>query len=190
MTAARPEPGFRLLRLCAISVALSVGLAACADDIQMVTPNAPTDNQPSERWRNDPARGSIFGEGGLTAALFGGPEDGADDTGGGGIGVNSFLWRASLDTLSFMPIVSADPFGGVILTDWYSLPESPDERFKVNVYILDRQLRADGIRASVFRQVQGPDGQWVDAPTDPGTATAMEDTILTRARELRVAAVQ
>lgn len=189
MTARRPEPGKRPLTLCALCVATVVGLAACSNDVQMVRPDAPTDNSPAERWRQDPARGSIFGEGGLTAALFGGPENEAEE-GGSGIGVNSFLWRASLDTLSFMPVVSADPFGGVILTDWYSLPESPNERFKINLYILDRQLRADGIRASVFRQVLGPDGEWVDAPVGPGTATAMEDTILTRARELRVAAVQ
>ena len=77
------------------------------------------------------------------------------NSGGGGnagIGVNTFLWRASLDTVSFMPLSSADPFGGVIITDWYSPPEVPSERFKMTVYILDRQLRADGIKVSVFRQ--------------------------------------
>jgi hypothetical protein len=130
-------------------------------------------------------RGSIFGDGGL-ASLFG---SGTKDEGGGGSGiaVNSFLWRASLDTIAFMPLASADPFGGVIITDWYSPPDNPGERFKINVYILDRQLRADGIRATVFRQRQDTMGQWAEAPVDKATATELENSILTRARQLRVA---
>ena len=126
--------------------------------------------------------GSIFGEGGLQ---LGGTnrDDGAD--GAGGLGVNSFLWRASLDTIAFMPLVSADPFGGVIITDWYTPPQAPNERFKINVYILGRALRADGIRAAVFRQQQSAAG-WVDAPVAPNTATDIENAILTRARQLRI----
>ena len=132
--------------------------------------------------------GSVTG-GGL-AALFDSGEDGAA-TGGGdgsgtGIGVNSYLWRASLDTISFMPVASADPFGGVIITDWYSPSDSPDERFKVNLYILGRELRANGLRASVFRQVR-KNGEWVDAEVTGETATQLENAILSRAREMRVA---
>ncbi len=128
--------------------------------------------------------GSILGgEGGLN--LFGkGKKNGEGD--GSGIGVNSFLWRASLDTLAFMPIVQADPFGGVILTDWYTPPDSPAERFKVNLYILDRQLRADGVRVSVFRQ-QKSGADWREAPVAGNTAATLEDAILTRARQLRLA---
>jgi Domain of unknown function (DUF3576) len=127
---------------------------------------------------------SIFGPGGLSIGTAKAP---TEDQGGGGagIGVNSFLWRASLDTMSFMPLVSADPFGGVIITDWYTPPQTPSERFKVNVYILGRTLRADGVRAAVFRQeMQG--ASWVDAPVAPSTATDLENAILTRARQLRV----
>ncbi|HTO82186.1 MAG TPA: DUF3576 domain-containing protein, partial [Methylomirabilota bacterium] len=109
------------------------------------------------------------------------------DTPGTGIGVNSFLWRASLDTVAFMPLVSADPFGGVIITDWYSPPQSPSERFKVNIYILGRALRADGIRASVFRQQQDTAAGWIDAPVASNTATDLENAILTRARQMRIA---
>ena len=130
---------------------------------------------------------SVFGEQGLN--LFGGgstPEPG----GGGGIGVNSFLWRASLDTISFMPLVSADPFGGVIITDWYAPAESPGERVKITVYILGRELRADGVRASVFRQRQDESGNWVDATVEKRTQVELEDAILTRARQLRVAGLQ
>ena len=110
----------------------------------------------------------------------------AEDPGGGGIGVNSYLWRASLDSIAFMPVSSADPFGGVIITDWYSPPETPDERFKLNIYILGRQLRADGIKAAVFRQRRDPGGEWADAAVEPKTATELENAILTRARQMRI----
>jgi len=129
-------------------------------------------------------RQSVFGAGGLN--LFGGNQK-KDDGTGGGIGVNSFLWRATLDTVSFMPLVSADPFGGVIITDWYTPPQTPAERFKVNVYILDRALRADGIRVAVFRQVRQGDN-WADQAAAPNTAVSMENAILQRAREFRMEA--
>lgn len=102
------------------------------------------------------------------------------------LGVNTYLWHASLDTLSFMPLHSADPFGGTIITDWYSAPAAPNERMRVTVYILDRRLRADGLKITVFRQTQTPQG-WVDAAVNPETAVKLEDAILTRARELRLA---
>jgi hypothetical protein len=104
------------------------------------------------------------------------------------LGVNSFLWHASLDTLRFLPLASADPFGGVIISEWYVAPASPNERLKVTVYIMDRTLRADGLKVVVFRQVrQG--NVWTDAQPSPDTAHKLEDSILTRARELRLASV-
>jgi hypothetical protein len=102
------------------------------------------------------------------------------------LGVNSYLWHASLDTLAFMPLASADPFGGVIITEWYSAPEDPNERMKVTIYILDQRLRADGLKIAVFRQTHGTDG-WADAQVNADTATKLEDAILVRARELRLA---
>ena len=89
-----------------------------------------------------------------------------------------------------MPLASADPFGGVIITDWYSPPEIQEERFKITVYILDRELRADGIRAAVFRQRQDVGGAWVDASVEQRTTVDLENAILTRARQLRVAGLQ
>jgi len=103
-----------------------------------------------------------------------------------GIGVNSYLWRASLDTLAFMPLASADPFGGVIITDWYVNPEKPDERFKATVYILDTRLRADGLNVTVFKQNRDASGNWVDAPVAGQTDIDIENAILTRARQLRL----
>ncbi|MBY0429904.1 MAG: DUF3576 domain-containing protein [Rhodospirillales bacterium] len=131
-------------------------------------------------------RETIFGNEGL----FGGGKKKPDEGGGGGIGVNSFLWRASLDTLAFMPLASADPFGGVIITDWYSPPETPGERPKLNVYIIDRALRADGVKITVFRQVKDNAGGWTDAAVDPSMGTKLEDAVLARARQLRQAQAQ
>ncbi len=104
---------------------------------------------------------------------------------GGGLGVNTYLWRASLDTLAFMPLKSIDSQGGVIITDWHANPDVPSERFKMNVYILDQRLRADGVKVSVFRQIQSEAG-WVDATIDPKTASQLENQILRRARELKI----
>lgn len=105
-------------------------------------------------------------------------------SGTGGIGVNAFLWRATLDTLAFMPLASADPFGGTIITDWYSPPGASGERFRAQAYVLGRQLRSDGVRVQVFRQVLER-GQWQDAPVSTATNSEMEDKVLARARELR-----
>ncbi len=107
-----------------------------------------------------------------------------------GIGVNGFLWRASLDTVSFMPIASADPFGGVILTDWYTAPDVPDERTKLNIFIRDRELTANGVKVSVFRQVKDAKGQWQDASVASSTAGSLENAILTKARQIRLAQKQ
>jgi hypothetical protein len=102
--------------------------------------------------------------------------------------VNAYLWRASLDTLSFMPLASADPWGGVIITDWYSNPAKPDERLKATVYILDTRLRADGVSAAVFREVN-TDGAWTTAPVSPDTNIALENAILSKARDIRLATI-
>lgn len=168
---------------------LALAVAACGPSTSTF-PDTSTDG----RGRTDPnpdpnaQRESIFGEGGLTIFGEGG---GSDDSGGGaGIGVNSFLWRASLDTVSFMPLASADPFGGVIITDWYSDPNAPGERFKVTVYILDRRLRADGVKVAVFRQARDEQYGWVDSSANPNTRVQLENAILTRARELRINTIE
>ncbi len=105
------------------------------------------------------------------------------------IGVNSYLWRASLDTLSFMPLLQTDSNGGVIVTDWYVNPKNPGERMKLTVSILDRDLRADALRVAASRQVAaqgtGGSGGWVDAPVQAATVQRIEDVILTKARDIR-----
>lgn len=156
-----------------------LGLAACNGQVERVGEL----ETPEEA--EDTAMGKLFGP---DAFRIGGTPRREDEAAaGGGIGVNGFLWRASLDTLSFLPLASADPFGGVIITDWYTPPETPGERFKVTVYILDRQLRSDGIKASVFRQIRDGAEIWIDAQTQSETGMQLEEAILTRARQLRIA---
>lgn len=137
-----------------------------------------------ERRKAIQGHGRLTGEGGLK--LFGGDEEASGGAVGAGIGINSYLWRATLDTLSFMPLAQADPFGGVIITDWYQNPEAVDEQFKLNVLILDQRLRTNALKVSVFRRVR-EGAEWVDKPAADKVARELENKILTRARELRVA---
>ena len=168
------------LRRGVLWVGSALYLAACAN---AVVEDSSTRSRQEQQIR-DEVGGSVFGSGGLSFGTSRRSNQ-AVDSSGGGIGVNSFLWRASLDILAFMPITAADPAGGTILSDWYSPADAPDERFKVNVFILDRQLRSDGVRASVFRQARDG-GQWRDVQVGRDTGTQLENAILTRARELRV----
>ena len=135
-------------------------------------------------------KAGIFGEGGLTIFNSEGGTSDRNSGGSSGIGVNSFLWRASLETVAFMPLVSADPFGGVILTDWYGPPDSVNERYKITLFILGTALRSDGVRAQVFKQKRSSGTGWQDARPDETLDRDLEDAILTRARQLRITSAQ
>lgn len=157
---------------------LALALAACGPS-----------RQPTLEELNDPraatsVKGTVSGNDDPLFTLGVDKKKNASASDNNGVGVNGFLWRAALDTLSFMPLASADPFGGVIITDWYTAPDVPGERFKATAYILGRELRADAVRVSIFHQMLKA-GQWVDAPVTQATQTQMEDKVLTRARELR-----
>ncbi len=170
-------------RLAAALVAAAFVVVACDQAVYQYPTRRKGDSAP--RYGYGETRigdTSVFGDGGIF-----GSRSSTEQPGGGGIGVNSFLWRASLDSISFMPLASADPFGGVIVTDWHSLPEAPDERFKVNVFILGRELRADGVKAAVFRQRRDGAGSWTDVAIEERTVRGLEDAILSKARELRLA---
>ena len=166
----------RFARGVGVVMAASTLLAACGLDVK----NDPVPDT-SRRGEMLERTGSILGPGGINFGGNNAPSQGD----GSGLGVNAFLWRASLDTVSVWPVQSADPYGGVIITDWYAPPQTPSERFKLNVYIIDRALRADGVRVAVFRQVRGGGGDWQDAQVQPETATKLEDAILMRARQMR-----
>ncbi len=169
--------------LTVLSIALlSITLSACEGG-KVLTPRKRSAGEIGQQYEEINPRDSLFGQDGLQFGGEGKGKAGVDQ--GGGIGVNSYLWRATLDTIAFMPVTSADPFGGVIITDWYSPSETPMERFKLNVYVLGRALRADGVRVSVFRQVYDNAGTWRDAAVEEDAGRKLEDAVLTRARQLR-----
>lgn len=171
------------VRLAVLVVAAGAFAAACGP--LTLEEDYPTEKSDMDLKFPDDDKG-LFGTDGLI--IFGQPD--GDRATASPIAVNVYLWRASLDTLSFMPLSSADAFGGVIITDWYAPPETPDHRFKANIYILDRRLRADGVRVALFHQRRDGDGQWVQAEVNDKTASKLEDAILTRARQLRIGAAR
>lgn len=130
---------------------------------------------------------TIFGSSTANTAESSSSQLGPEET--GSLGVNAYLWRATLDTLSFLPLASADPYGGVVITDWYANPSKADERLKATVYILDTRLRADGVSAAVFRETL-VGGAWVPASVSPDTNIALENAILAKARQLRLGGVE
>lgn len=166
-----------------LALALLAGLSACGTETKAVYPEKGR-GESNPTWGDKP-RETIFGDCGLFDTSC--KRKKAQEGGGEGIGVNAYLWRAALDTFAFMPLSSADPFGGVIITDWYQPPESQNERFKTQIYILDKVLRADGVKVNLFRQVRDGSGSWADAQVDAKTVIDLENSILTRARQLRTA---
>ena len=124
--------------------------------------------------------------GGVKVPFVGGPSKPKTNA-QAGIGVNAYLWRATLDTLSFMPLLTADPWGGVVNYDWYINPQTPNERFKATVFILDTRLRADALNVTVTKEVKDASGGWTAAPVAAQTETDLENAILTKARQLNLA---
>ncbi len=175
------------IRPLAALLASALALAACS----YAKPNPTPGNYGGLGSGTDGDAASVGRLGGEDSGIiFGvGKDRGGKDQGRGGtgIGVNAYLWRGALDTLGFMPLNSADPFGGVIITDWYTPQATSGERFKATAYILTKELRSDGVRVAVFRQVlQG--GQWIDAPVAESTSSEIENKVLAKARKLREAA--
>jgi hypothetical protein len=164
-------------RIVVLSAALL--LAACGAKVQAPEVN-PTDMPKGP--------GLFSGESGNLLQAFKGARDGQN--GGGNIGVNIHLWRASLESVGFMPLLTTDNAGGVITTDWYSDPAAPNERVKANILILGKSLRPEALKVALFRQVKDAKGAWTEAPVSPATVRALEDTILTKARALRVSTLK
>ena len=152
---------------------LGLGLAGCDLGGDANYPVARQRHQGAPHYQQS---ASVFGAGGVEGSISAAQS--------GRVGVDNRLWRAALETVSFMPLVSADATSGVVITDWYSAPNAPNQRQKVNVYVLGRELRSDSLRVSVFRQQRGSDGTWTDAPSAGDVATEFENEILTRAQQI------
>ncbi len=166
------------MKFILIITSLLLILSNCSSSNLESKSQYPGSRDDQRRERN----GKLTGEGGLLK--FGGKKQDAGDA--SGITVNSYLWRASLDTVSFMPLTSVDPFGGVIITDWYTNPKIGNERYKLNILVLSKSLTANALKVSVFKQVQDTNNHWKDIVSNPKVATDLEDKILTRARQMRV----
>jgi hypothetical protein len=173
-------------RLLPVAVIAVLGVAACSSDNVKPNPTPPDFQGLGSGSAGDVSvtrlggsdSGTIFGIG------KGSKDQGSGGGGSSGIGVNAFLWRGALDTIAFMPLASADPFGGVIISDWYTPPGTSGERFKATIYILSRELRSDGLRVNIYRQVL-QNGQWVDATVSETTVGDIENKVLARARHMR-----
>ena len=160
-----------------LAAAVAVALSACG-----VKPVAPEVN-PTDMPKGP---GLLSGESGNILDAF--KSKGDAETQGGKLGVSVFVWRAALDSISFMPLTTADSNGGVIITDWYSAPATPSERVKVNVLITGKSVRADALKVTLFKQQKDAAGSWKDVAVNPETERQLEDAILTKARALRVQA--
>lgn len=165
-----------------MSLALVMMLAACGS-VPEGEAKYPTRDRTQTGGDVYAKRETVWGEGGIS--ILGGKDKKSSDV----ITVNAYLWRAALDTVNFMPLTTVDPFGGVILTDWYSNEKTPTERYKLNIFVLGNQLRSDGIKVTMFKQRKGK-GDWTNVEADEAANRAIEDAILTRARQLRVADIQ
>jgi hypothetical protein len=162
-----------------LTVSLGLFLVGCSMDL------SPKEGQEAPMGREDTRKydkGKLLGEDFL---LFG-TQKKYDPNGGGGMRVNHYLWQASLDVVSFMPLASSDAMGGVIVTDWYMSTDKPNERLKLIINISDRILRSDAVRVALYKQVKGRGGEWMNATVDAAVMRQMEDLILTKARELKV----
>jgi hypothetical protein len=173
--------------LFSAAIVALLAVAACSSD--NIKPNpTPPDFMGAGSGSPGDATVSRFG-GADSGTVFGigkgaNKDEGGGSGGGSGIGVNAFLWRGALDTIAFMPLASADPFGGVIITDWYTPPGTSGERFKATIYILSRDLRSDGLRVNIYRQML-QNGQWIDATVAESTVGDIENKVLARARHMR-----
>lgn len=165
-----------------ICLPILLSLTACLEGTTD-SENYPKDQRDVRKARGGRLTGDDSG-GGLT--LFGGGSKKGSGMGSIGMAVNPYIWRASLEALSFLPIQSADPLGGVIITDWYEDPENQGERVRINIMVMDKEMRADALSVRTFKQSKDAKGNWQDVKVDSALAKKLEDAILTKARELKI----
>ena len=173
-----------------IAISLALVIAGCGggkDEFAQDPADEPPVGKSRQRSRGQDPNNLLFGEL-STNRLFG--KDAKSEAGSSNLPVNKYLWQGSLDTLSFLPLASTDPFTGVIATDWGANPNAPGERFKVTSYMVSPALSATSLKVAVFREVRDENGAWVPGTVSPDTARQLEDAILTRARQIRIAELE
>ena len=178
-------PSFIFLNNCSLENA-DIVRAPAPEDLPLKRERERLERE-RERGQNDPDDENIVDQ--VFGNIFKGDSKN-NNRGGAGIAVNTYLWRASLDTLSFMPLLSADPFGGVIITDWYSTSEKPKEKFKIVAYILDKSLRVDAIKIAVFKKIKNENGEWIDHKSNKILKNKVEDAILSKARKFKIQSIK
>ena len=132
--------------------------------------------------------GGLFGENGLGINVFGNNDKNNDNNlsaSSAGIPINPYLWSASLETLSFIPLSSADPFGGTIFTDWYSTEANENERCKINVFINGAELKSQNLRVSSFCETF-KNNKWLGVKTENQDNIDLENVILNKAKKLKL----
>ncbi len=168
-----------------IALAAAVALVGCASD-DLVTGEGynPETDTPTGKPATDGGlvKGSLFGGQGILGTSLG---EGDGEKSGATLPVNRYIWRGALETLAFLPLSSTDPYGGVIITDWGSTDNAPNERFKVTAFITSAEFKPQALRVVVNRQIRDENGAWTAATVSPDTARQLEDAILTRARQIR-----
>jgi hypothetical protein len=165
----------------AFAASLSLALAACAATPSSDSPNATNGQQAST---SDP--GEIDTEATIWTVLGIAKKESQRQIGPQtGTTVSPILWQAALDTLNFVTFASEDPLAGSLVTDWYSPSGKPNERYKVNVFILARSLRSDAIAVTVTREARLGDGNWLETTIARHVETDLETAILNRARQLK-----
>lgn len=171
-------------KLLSVFLAAAV-LTGCGSDPEKATPTADVP-PPAPSAKAESGDTGVFGWLGVAGGSSSESSSGLKAEDRKGVAVNAYLWRSSLDSLSFMPMEQTDPFAGIIKTGWYTPPSTPNERLKVSVFILDTRLRAEAVRVSIFKETKKPTGEWATATVDPETVTKLENVILDRARQLRI----
>jgi hypothetical protein len=178
----------KILPLCifegVLGVACLLQLASCGSHVVPVDPAVLNGDEISGAGAKAGSGGGLFGANGLAFGINKNPKASTSESPGGGLPINAYLWRGALSTVSFMPLTSVDPYGGVIISDWYTPPGTRGERYKTVVYILGWNLTQDGVHVSVFKQTL-QNGQWTSATSSPTVSRDIEDKILARALKLQ-----
>ena len=129
--------------------------------------------------------GGLLGKGGLSFGDLLGENQNQSTTASVGMPINAYIWKASLETISFMPLSSADPIGGTIITDWYSTTNNQKERCKLNIFISGKKLKTENLKVNSFCQ-EYKDQVWVNKNIDKENNTKIENAILNKAKKLRL----